>query len=164
MDSRSIASASAKPIEISLHDVVDDLIMATSPHAARYGNLISNDVSPGIKIIPNSEKIKRLIKRILDLIISVTRKDHINISAKTYTDLVLVHFKEINIQNLSPVYNELRQMVSDAEKLGGFLGITSYQNRSATIAFTFMNTKSFQDHYLNRLTKTISATTHGLAK
>jgi hypothetical protein len=75
------------------------------------------------------------------LIITVTRKSHINISAKEYTNLVLIHFKEDNIENISPICNELKLISPEAEQLGGVLDITTHLDKLATIAFTFINAK-----------------------
>jgi hypothetical protein len=125
----------------SLREVIYDLIFVDSSFAARKGDLIFNEVNSHIRILNNPKKIRGILKRILDLIILVTKKSQIRISAKTYTNVVLVHFKENNIQNISFVSDELRHLSPEAEQLGGYLGITRYQNTFTTIVFTFLNVK-----------------------
>ena len=156
MGNQSIALWAGK--ETSLQGVINDVMKRTSLQAATRQNIISNDVDADIRILTDSAKIRSLLKRILDLILTVSKDSHIHISAKTYTDLVLVHFKEDNIQNLGYVFNEIKKLVPEAEQLGGFLGITSHENKLTTIAFTFLNSVGSPRLYTDRLAQTISQT------
>ena len=156
MERHRTALEAKKENGISLHDVIEDLMILESIYATEKGNIISNEVESDIQIFHNSKKIKSVLKRILGLIINVTRKSHINISAKAYTNLVLIHFKEDNIENISRISIELKQMSPEAEKLGGVLGVTTHLDKLATIAFTFMNGRNFPRTYPDGLARTIS--------
>ena len=156
MGSQSIALWAGK--ESSLQGVINDVMNRTSMQAATKHNIISNDVEADIRILTDSARVRSLLKRILELILTVSKDSHIHISAKTYTDLVLVHFKEDNIQNLGFVFNELKTLVPEAEQLGGFLGITSHENKLTTIAFTFLNAQNSPRLYMDRLAQTIAQT------
>ena len=158
MGSQAIAPRAELEREISLHGVVNEVIARTWTQATQKENQISNEVGSEIRILTDSAKVRGILKRILELILTVSKKSHIHISAKTYTDLVLVHFKEDNIQNIGLVFNEIKQLMPEVEQLGGFLGITSHENKLTTIAFTFLNARTPPRFYTDRLAQTIIQT------
>ena len=158
MERQPTALWAQKEKEFFLNDVINDLVTQSSVYAARNGNIFSNNVQTDIRILTDTVKIRSILKRILELINTMTRKTHVHISAKTFTDLVLVHIKADGIQDVSLVFNELKQLVPDAELLSGFLGITTHEDKLITIAFTFLNVKNCPGSYTDRLVRTITQT------
>ncbi len=157
MDQPIIVRAPKRGKANSLQSLIENLVRDINPSATKKRNLIVNDVPPNLVLKCNIHLLRLLISRIILLIMDVTKNNTISISAKTYSDVVLMHFKETNLRHLAFVFDGLKQMHKEAEQMGGFLGVTNHQGYSTTIALTFVNLKRSSNNNKKDLAKTVSA-------
>ena len=124
----------------SLHHLVNHLSDDLAPAARRNKNLIINNVPEDICSEINQNLVASVLSRLINVIIMHTAENScIRISAKMFGNLVLLHVKDDGYLNYDSISNNLAEIQSQAEKMGGFVGFTSYRNKLTTIAFSFMN-------------------------
>ena len=157
MDQQTIACLSQHGSESSLYSLVENLSSLINPAATKRRNYIINEISSSLIVRADSLLLRKIISKIILLLNAVTLDNTIMITAKTYSDLVLVHFKESNLSNLGALFEPMRQLNEEAAHLGGFLGVTNQQGLSMTIALTFINLKKANTSYSENLVTTIRA-------
>lgn len=123
----------------SLYTLVN-LIADSMEYAANDNkSFIINDVPEDIIVETNEQLLASILSNLLNEVIMHTSNGCIRITAKLFNNVVLLHVKNDGSLNYDSVSQKMTRMQVQAEKLGGFVGFTSYRNRLTTIAFSFMN-------------------------
>ena len=122
---------------ILLNDLVDSMANSLQPAAKRNKSLIVNDVPDNILIDGNEHLIAYVLGCLMNEVIMHTESGCIRITAKLYGNVVLLHVKNDGSLNYDSISHNLAAIQSHVEKLGGFIGFTSYRNKLTTIAFSF---------------------------
>jgi K+-sensing histidine kinase KdpD len=134
-----IPATQAKPVTNSLYSIVN-LIAASMEHTANDNkSFIVNDVPEDIVIDTDEQLLASVLSNLMSEVIMHTRDGCIRITAKLFRNVVLLHVKNDGSLNYDSVSQKMTRMQAQAEKLGGFVGFTSYRNKLTTIAFSFMN-------------------------
>ncbi|SRR5258706_3984443 len=128
-------------IPMSLHHLINRLSESLEPAARRNKNLILNNVQEDICPEINENMVASVLSRLMNLVILHTENSCIRVSAKTFGNVVLIHVKDDGCLNYDSISLNLTEIQAQAEKIGGFVGFTSYRNKLTTIAFSFMNVK-----------------------
>jgi hypothetical protein len=124
---------------VSLYDLVSHIADSHSPAAQRNKSFIVNDVPEDISIANNKDLVASVLSGLVKVVILHSQNSRIRIMAKSYGNVILLHVKDDGCVNYDSISQNLSRMQSLAERLGGFVGFTSYRNRQTTIAFSFMN-------------------------
>jgi hypothetical protein len=121
-----------------LFDIVDELIRATAPAARQAHTLLFNEIPIDLEIKTDKSLLSSILREVLNMLFSQTSNGYVRISAKTYSDIMLIHVREFNAvgnwKNAS--FYSLQPMV---KRIRGFLGVTSYRQYETTIALSFPN-------------------------
>jgi hypothetical protein len=128
-------------VPTSLHHLVERLSGSLEPAARRNKNLFINNVPEDVCSEINETLVASVLSRLLNEVILHTENSCIRISAKTFGNVVVVHVKDDGCLNYDSISHNLTEIQAQAEKIGGFVGFTSYRNKLTTIAFSFMNMK-----------------------
>ena len=128
-------------IPMSLHHLVNRLTESLTPAARRNKNLILNNVQENLCPEINENMVASVLSRLMNLVILHSENSCIRVSAKTFGNVVLIHVKDDGCLNYDSISLNLAEIQAQAEKIGGFVGFTSYRNKLTTIAFSFMNVK-----------------------
>jgi hypothetical protein len=128
-------------VPASLHHLVNRLSDSLAPAVLRNKSLIINNVPEDICSEINEPLIASVLSRLMNVVISHTENSCIRISAKMFGNVVLIHVKDDGCLNYDSISHNLTEIQAVAEKMGGFVGFTSYRNRLTTIAFSFINMK-----------------------
>ena len=128
-------------VPMSLHHLVNRLSESLEPTARRNKSLIINNVPEDICSELSVNMVAAVLSGLMNIVIMHTEHSCIRVSAKTFGNVVLVHVKDDGCLNYDSISHNLAEIQSQAEKIGGFVGFTSYRNKLTTIAFSFMNTK-----------------------
>lgn len=128
-------------VPASLHHLVECLSDGLEPAARRNKSFIINNVPEEICSDLNVNMVASVLSRLMNVVILHTENSCIRICAKTYGNVVLVHVKGEGCLNYDSISHNLTEIQAQAEKIGGFVGFTSYRNKLTTIAFSFMNVK-----------------------
>lgn len=136
----------------SLRRIITELIQNVKIKGANHENEIINEIPSNILLQTNVKKVTILISKITSVLNYITEKSRIHITAKSYSNLVLVHFRETNLQVSNFLSDRLDQLNSEARQLGGVIGITNSNKKITTIAFTFTNVKSLPNYFFEKIT------------
>ena len=128
-------------VPTSLHHLVNRLSESLETAARNNKSLILNNVPEDICSELNVNMVASVLSRLMNIVILHTENSCIRISAKTFGNVVLIHVKDDGCLNYDSISHNLAEIQSQAEKIGGFVGFTSYRNKLTTIAFSFMNVK-----------------------
>lgn len=143
---------------LRLHDLVSELTVVNTLKLAANRNIMVNEVETDITLHSELRRVKELLGKIISLLSLELKDSVVRISAKVYTSLVLIHFRESNIDHSSGLLDALMQVVPDAERLGGYLGISSQDNGNMTIVLTILNErKQFSMDSFERLATLVVA-------
>lgn len=118
----------------------DSLDSATSKYVR-----IHHDVDDNLKVYRNASRVGRVLLHVLKSVVSVSEKNQIRISAKTYSDVVLIHLRNAFGLDEDMVRPALMDIQADVEEMGGFLDITSHRPSETTITFSFPNIPDFNN-------------------
>ena len=138
-----VATLEAENISVptSLYQLVNRLSESLESAARNNKSFIINNVPENICSEINVNRVASVLSRLMNLVILHTENSCIRIYAKTIGNVVLVHVKGEGCLTYDSISHNLAAIQAQAEKIGGFVGFTSYRNKLTTIAFSFMNVK-----------------------
>jgi glucose-6-phosphate-specific signal transduction histidine kinase len=123
----------------SLHHLINRITGSLSPATRRNKIVIINNVPGDICSHINENHVASVLSRLMNVIIMHTENSYIRISAKVIGNIVLLHIKDDGCLSYDSVSHQLTEIQAQAEKIGGFVGFTSFKNKLTTIAFSFIN-------------------------
>lgn len=122
----------------TLKSLVKELVTELIPATVNNNSFIINDIPGELRLAANPDIISSVMRNLLNTMAAHTTGSCIRISAKTYSDVVLVQVKDHSMNGSTLAYN-LQATQPIAEKIGGFLGITSQWRNETVIVFSFPN-------------------------
>jgi hypothetical protein len=124
---------------ITLGEIANNLSSGFLPLARTNKSVIVNDIPEDLFIDTDFELVASIFAGLLATVVKNAKESYIRLSAKVYGNVVLLHIKDHNNFNYSPVENKVQQLLPLAEKIGGSVSVTSQRNNVATFAFSFPN-------------------------
>lgn len=124
---------------ITLNELANNLSAGFLPVARSNKSIIVNDIPEDLFIDTDIELVASIFAGLLAAVVKNAKESYIRLSAKVYGNVILLHIKDHNNFNYSPVENKVKQLLPLAEKLGGSVSVTSQRNNVATFAFSFPN-------------------------
>jgi len=124
---------------ITLSELASNLTTGFLPLARTNKSVIVNDIPEDLFIDTDIELVASIFAGLLAAVVKNAKESYIRLSAKVYGNVVLLHIKDLNNFNYSPVENKVQQLQPLAEKIGGSVSVTSQRNNVATFAFSFPN-------------------------
>jgi hypothetical protein len=144
--------------DICLHDLVNELMVTDTLKLAANRTVIINEISQDVFVYSEFTMVKTLIGRILDLLAKNLHNSLVRISASIYSSMVIVHFREYQTgDSVDNIIGGLMQLVPEAEKLGGYLGMSSQENDQFTVVLTIVNETNTSMNSLERLAQLLLA-------
>lgn len=124
---------------VPLKKVVNALINVKLESVVKKGSFFINEVQGNLPLNANPDVVIRVLDQLLQNVLNETGKGCIRISAKEYSQVLLIH-----IYDLHEAEYGAENIVSDlirveANKIGGYVGITRRQKNQTVIAFSFPN-------------------------
>src|SRR5690242_11489017 len=124
---------------ITLSELTNNLSSGFLPLARTNRSVIVNDIPEDLFIDTDIELVASILAGLLAAVVKNAKESYIRLSAKVYGNVILLHIKDHNNFNYSPVENKVKQLLPLAEKIGGSVCVTSQRNNVATFAFSFPN-------------------------
>ncbi len=119
-----------------LRDLVADLVKTLEWKSGLQRTDFINRIPEDLVIETQNPLLKVILQYLLNAIISCTRNGSINLQAKNYTNVTLVHLKCSGI-NSDAMQSHLARLQPVAEKMKGSVSITSMIDGITTITFGF---------------------------
>jgi hypothetical protein len=133
-----VSMNSSSPLK-DLSQVVHHLILSSSPSAVRKGTLIINDIPSFLCPVADEHMLATIVSGMLNTMITNGENSCIRISAKVYEDIVQVEVKDSCSCNSYAVVSRVQSFQPLAEKIGGYLSISSQHEKVMVITFSFPN-------------------------
>ena len=124
---------------ITLSELASNLTSGFLPLARTNKSVIVNDIPEDLFIDTDIEFVASIFAGLLAAVVKNAKESYIRLSAKVYGNVILLHIKDLNNFNYSPVENKVQQLQPLAEKIGGSVSVTSQRNNVATFAFSLPN-------------------------
>jgi len=138
MQIHQIINAAMTPRDPTLYGMVDDLINDAAPLAMHNRNYVVNNIPADLQVQANDSIISSVLSRLFQTALRHTQNSVMLISAKVYGHVVLVQVKSKG--NISPALPEdIGHACLKAQKTGGIIELTHYENEQASIAYCFLN-------------------------
>ncbi|NCT73081.1 MAG: HAMP domain-containing histidine kinase [Chitinophagaceae bacterium] len=125
------------PAEICLNTWVTEWL---SEHAAAIQEpavKVCNHIPASVMVRNNAGGIRHLLGKLLQVVLEHAQGGCVSISAKMYSDVVLVHVRDNNSPDYGAIDEGLQRWKPAARELGGFLDVTSQRKKQTTVAFSF---------------------------
>lgn len=119
-----------------LNPITEKLVQSLQPSVAARGNHLINDIAEDICVDANRELLATVLAGLIGTVNHQVSGSNIRLTAKQYSDVILVHLKDYNNTGNLVVDKKIQAL---AEKMGGFVGVSSQRNNLTTIAFCFPN-------------------------
>jgi hypothetical protein len=124
---------------MSLHSLVSRISDSLSPVLDRNKIVIINNIREDTGSEINESLVSPVLSHLMNLVIMNSENSRIRFTAKMIGNVVLLHVKDDGCLNYNSISQHLPEIQAEAEKMGGFVGFTSYRNKLTTIAFSFTN-------------------------
>lgn len=138
--STSESPASASLLGSSnLRQMAGRLANSFLPVAMHNKSFFINDIPENLYVDTNPNLVASVLGGLLSSVVSHAKDSCIRLSAKAYSNVILVHVKDCNSFSHYSPENGLKQLQLLAEKMGGFVSVTSQRENVTTFAFSFPN-------------------------
>lgn len=122
----------------TLRSVVTQLLKQMIPATVRNGSFVINDVPGELELMTDRNTVTEVLGHVFSTVAAHANSSCIRITAKAYSDVILVQVRDQHVHGSTLAYN-LQEMQPTAEKIGGFLGVTSQWKNETVIVFSFPN-------------------------
>lgn len=122
-----------------LRQLASNLISSVLPAATRNDSFFVNDIPEDLDIDTDPQLVASILGGMLSTIAQHAKSSCIRLSAKIYHDVILVHVKDCSSSHSYDIYSVLQRLLPMAEKLGGYVGVSSHRQNVTTVAFSFPN-------------------------
>lgn len=122
----------------TLHGIISDLISDAASLAVQNHNYIINNVPYDLQVEANGSIISSVLTKLFNTTIRHTQNSVILVSARAYGHVILIQLKSKG--NISPALPiDISDACIKAQKTGGVIELTLYENEQASIAYCFLN-------------------------
>ena len=129
--------SAATQSQVALHLMIDHLAQAVRKKTIH--TQIVNAISPDLSVNTGTQAIAAVIETVMTAALPDIYKGLVRISAKKYSNVVLLHFKGPSALEYPAAVNCLSPFQELVKKLTGHLSVTSRRNDITTVALTFIN-------------------------
>jgi hypothetical protein len=125
--------------DIQLRFLAGKLINGIQPAAVRQNSFIVNDISPAIMVTTDENLLATVINDLLAVIVSRNKNSCIRLTAKSFTNLVLLHIQDQNKTIRETTLNDFDGLQPLASKVGGCITINNRKKESATLVLSMLD-------------------------
>lgn len=125
--------------DVYLGEFVEKLIAGLQPAAAQQNNFFVNEILPGIILTTNENLLASVITDLLIIVIGRNKNSCIRISAKNFSNIVLLHINEQYSKLTKKPLSDFNNLQPLAAKLGGCITVSGHEESSDTLALSFLD-------------------------
>jgi len=125
--------------DITLQRLVNALINVKLETVVKRHSFFINEIQDNLPLNADRNVVTNVLECLLQNVLNETKSSCIRISAKEYSQVLLIHIYD-NHESDYGTDNVVSDKVRvEANKIGGFVGITRHQKNQTVIAFSFPN-------------------------
>ena len=125
--------------DIALHVMLNEAVVKVSEKANRNENKLVNLVSSDFFIGGGNPAFASLICLLLDSMMNMTTNVTVRLSAKTYSNITLLHLKTDTELNNPEFISCIQTLQPLANQIGATVELTSYRNNISTVAVSYIS-------------------------
>ena len=127
------------PVNLPLKKLVNALIAVKLDEGTRKSSFFINEIKESVTLNADRQVVSNVLDHLFRNVLCETDKTCIRISAKTYSNVLLIHIcgnQEEKPRATGLVCDEIRK---EASRIGGYVGLTRMEKNRMVIAFSFPN-------------------------
>lgn len=124
---------------VNLRQIVSRLANSFLPLAVRRKSFFINDIPEDLYVNNNQQLVASVLGGLIASVVAHAKDSCIRVSAKVYSNIILVHVKDCNNGSHYCFENGIKHLQPLAERMGGVVSITSQRFNVTTFAFSFPN-------------------------
>jgi hypothetical protein len=122
--------------QISLKQIINTLLLSYQPVAVRQNSFFVNEIPDDLLIETDKNVLITLLGSLFYVVARCSKDTCINISAKGYSEVLLLYIKDSNSLNNYGILSSLQHLQLLADKLGGFFHLSGLDTKATSIAFS----------------------------
>jgi len=126
--------------EIDLQQLVGQLMLTFNACACRKNSQMVNNIREQMAVHTDKLMLACVIGNLLYNTIVRTENDFIEVSAKSFSHVTLIHIRKSENLFEEDIAKSFMPVKALAERLGGCISVSSHRTKGTTVAFTFLNT------------------------
>jgi hypothetical protein len=127
------------PTKTNLRQLISRLLGSYQPVAVKQQSFFINDVPDDLSISADHEVLGTLLGSLFYLVARCGRSTSISVGAIAYDYTVILSIKDGSPINSYSILYEFDHLKMLSKKIGGFLDISTRQNKETIISFSFAN-------------------------
>ena len=129
------------PVEsLVLHQLINRLEQNFITVGNKNSLQLVNEIPPQLVVHTSKITLTEVLNRLIHLLISESGENDIHISAKAFSNLVLVHIKKEEQVNGEKLNQKLERINRLVQQMGGCICVNTF--KGTTISITFLNHQS----------------------
>jgi len=124
---------------ITLQRLVNALINVKLESVVRKHSFFINEVQGNLPLNADRNVVANVLDSLIQNVLNETSSSCIRISAKEYSQVLLIHIYDNHEADYGAENVVSDKVRVEANKIGGFVGITRHQKNQTVIAFSFPN-------------------------
>lgn len=137
METKFQSPEAACGAQLSLQQLINNLVRSSLPVANRNNTQLVNDIRQEIALGTSTQSVIAIMTDLLSTVINNSQNGEIHITAERFKDTVLLEIQERNNNNGYALAFSIGAIEPKAASLGGYIKINGPQKRVATISFSF---------------------------
>jgi hypothetical protein len=130
----------SRPKDVTLHDFIDMLIREISSESANQQPVtFTNDIPPSVLVTTDEHRLATVVKRMLRLVINTCTSRSLRISAKAYSNLVLLSVKDHMPKEKEIDRKEFDYLQRLASELGGCVTVNDVNGYCGSLTLTIFD-------------------------
>ena len=123
-----------------MHAVIGKMISELAPVINRDSDEVISEVYKDLQQENKESKLVSILTNLVNAIIAGNDDpSSVRVNGHRHRDLILLHVSHNGPFNFSGVSDSLGLVQALAQKMNGYIGVTTYLNNITTIAFSFTN-------------------------
>jgi hypothetical protein len=133
------ASIGKTESSVSLHGLIDTIMLGLQPLSGARRNVMMNAVSPDIKVSTDENILSYVISSLLTAALSATQSECIRLGAASSGDYTVVNVQDNEYRFFGAVQQSLPSLQQAAKKMGGCISLQHNKTTGTLTSFRFYN-------------------------
>ena len=132
---------SASRIKVSLHQLVDDLLVSLNPLAQKNNNIVVNGVPPGLCFIAEENILAYVLWNLLNTVVTEKKNECIHVNTLVDDNRTMICVNDAGTYLYRSLAPEYRKLQDAATQLGGSINLYNDEKYGNNLALSISNTR-----------------------
>jgi len=133
--------ATANHTKVSLHKLVNQLLMGLQPLAMRRDNIILNGIPDGLSFYADENMLAYVLWNLINSAVNSKKNECIHVVALTEADRTMICVKDVGTGFYHTISHEYKKIQDAAERLGGTICLDNDGVHGTSISLSISNNR-----------------------